>query len=118
MTPETLFRRFKIYCMVQCLIYALVTILGIAILVRPPEVLELERAPALVLGLMFLLLGLSFFFLSYLGLHLPRRPGAWLVGLVLICLGITNFLLMPFSAFLLRSWRKEEMQAWFGRNPS
>lgn len=118
MNPERVMSRFRLYCKIQCLVYLAVAAIGVVILAGPPAILELEKTPALILGAVFLAMGLFFLFLSSLGLYLPQRPGAWVIGLVLLCLGVTNLILLPFSMILLRSWRKPEMEAWFGRNPS
>ncbi|MAS95091.1 MAG: hypothetical protein CMO55_17995 [Verrucomicrobiales bacterium] len=118
MTPERVFSRFRLYCRIQCLVYLLVGVVGIVILAGPPAILEMEKTPALVLGGIFLAMGLFFLFLFSMGLNLPQRPGAWVIGLVLIFLGVTNLILVAFAMSLLRSWRKPEMEAWFGRNPS
>jgi hypothetical protein len=47
---------------------------------------------------------------------MPRRPWAWIFGLVLICIGLTSLCCLPVAIPLLLSWLKPETKSYFGRN--
>ncbi len=115
--PKTIFW-FRIYCGLLAFLYLLVTAGGIAFLVIPAETLEMARTEAVVIGSLFIAMGLVFFIMTFLGLFLPQRPGGWIYGLVLICIGLTSAVFLPICIPLLLFWLKQPVQAWFGRNPS
>ena len=122
LNPETLnpepapVRRFRTYCVLLCIFHLLVAAAGIALFFLPSEAMELDRPIAVVLGITTLFLGLFVAALAWIGLHMPRRPGAWTWYLILLCLGITSVVLVPLAAPLLFAWKRPEVQAWFGRN--
>ena len=109
-------RRFRVYCALLCLVHLLVAAAGIALFFLPAEAMELDRPILVVLGSVTLLLGLFVAALAWIGLHMPRRPGAWTWGQILLLLGITSLVLVPLAVPLLLSWKKPEVQSWFGRN--
>ena len=48
---------------------------------------------------------------------LPKRPWTWILGIVLIGLGLTSCLTLPFCIPLLLYWFKPENQIFFGKQP-
>ena len=118
MEPPKTIRWFRYLCCFLLLQYIVVSCAGIAFLVIPAERFDLEEAPATVIGILCLLVGVFFSFVISLGLHLPRRPGAWAIGFVLLCLGITNILALPFAAAVMHFWKKPDVREWFEGNPS
>lgn len=109
-------RRFRTYCVLLCVLHLLVAVAGVALFFLPAEAMELGRPVVIVLGITTLFLGLFVAALAWIGLHMPRRPGAWTWSLILLCLGITSVVLVPLALPLLLAWKKPEVQAWFGRN--
>lgn len=49
------------------------------------------------------------------GLFLPRRPWAWVVGMVMIAFGLSSICTIPAAIALMVFWTKPECQTWFGR---
>jgi hypothetical protein len=105
---------FKAYSAFLTLLYLAVIVYG-AFMASRPAVFEMPEGFGRFFGLALAVLGLAFAIGFGAGLFLPRRPWAWVYGLVLICIGLTGCTL-PFSAALLFFWIKPETQAWFGRN--
>jgi len=104
---------FKIYIGLNALMYIAIAGLLAALAILAPESLAEELGPA------FLLLGIAGFciilaVLYLVALFFPRRPWAWVYDLVLICLGFTGCLTIPFSIALLVFWIKPEAKHWFG----
>ncbi|MEM9280917.1 MAG: hypothetical protein AAGA96_03760 [Verrucomicrobiota bacterium] len=115
--PATI-KWFRIYCVVLAALYVLVAALGVAILALPPEKLQMGKQESVAAGGLFIVMGLVFFLLVLPGLFLPPRPGGWIYGLVLICIGLTSVLFLPICIPLLIFWLKPPVQFWFGRNLS
>ncbi len=109
---------FRAYCGLLSLLYLALAGLGIAMLVTPPEQMEMDNFESTMFGTMVLVLGILFFLPTLLGYFLPPRPGGWVIGFALILMGITTVVLLPVSVILLLFWKKPPVQAWFGRNVS
>jgi len=104
---------YKVYVVVNVLMYLAVAALLGVIAVFAPDKLEHEVGPAI-----FLLVGAGacvLFAIAYsLSLFFPRRPWAWVCDLVVICLGFTGCFTLPFSVALLIFWIRPEAKSWFG----
>ncbi len=87
--------------------------LGAWMLRSPPET-DLEITAAL--GRLYLACGLSLAAACAGAAFLPRRPWAWVAGLVLIGIGITSCCLLPAAIPLMIGWIRPEVQTWFGRD--
>ena len=116
-TPATILW-FRAYCALLSLLYLGLAGLGVAILVVPPEQIEMESLEANLFGTMVLVMGILFFLPTLLGFFLPPRPGGWVIGFGLILMGVTTVILLPMSILLLLFWKKPAVQTWFGRNVS
>lgn len=116
-TPATVLR-FRFFCVLLCLLYFIVGAIGLAVLFLPEGSGGLDRLTLRLLGVLVFLVGILFLALSFIGLHMPRRPGAWTYNRFLLFLGISSILLMPFSLVLLNAWIKPEVLDWYGINPS
>lgn len=104
---------FKAYAAFLALLYLAVIAFGVFVATHPAE-MEVSEEFGRVFGLTIAALGLAFALGFAAGLFLPRRPWAWVYGLVLICIGL-NGCTLPFSAALLFFWIRPDAQAWFGR---
>jgi hypothetical protein len=106
---------FKVYSAGMALIYLATLALSSIFFLLSPEDLEMSRFEAMMLGT--LLGGLGFVLLVvYLAVFfLPRRPWVWTYDLVLIAIGFTSCLTLPFSLPLLIFWLKPEVKQHFGR---
>ena len=106
-------RRFRLFCILLCILYFIVTCVGIIALTGPPEKFSLDKTSATLFGVLFVFIGPLFFFLAYVGLHMPQRPGAWTFNRFLLFLGISSIILMPLALSLLTAWVKPDVLAWY-----
>ena len=104
---------FKVYLVLNALMYIAVAGLLGAIALLAPDFLEEELGPAvLLLAIAGFCVLLAIVYL--VALFFPLRQWAWVYDLVLICLGFTGCLTLPFSIALLIFWIKPEVKNWFG----
>jgi hypothetical protein len=106
---------FKVYCVAMALLYLLTMGLSAIFFLMDPEDLDMSRIEAMVMGSMLAGLGFVLLLMFIAGLVLPRRPWVWIYDVVLIGLGMTSCLTLPFCIPLLIYWLKPEAKAWFGR---
>lgn len=109
------FMWYRIYCGFLCFIYLLLTAAGIFLAVAQPATREQTPEESLIIGIVYAVLGIIFFLIFVIALFLPRKPYNWIVGIVLIALGMTSCCFLPFLVPLLIYWIKPETQAFFGR---
>jgi drug/metabolite transporter (DMT)-like permease len=90
-------------------------VLGIVFLAFEPTGRDMSAEEARVMGVVFIVMGLALTVPFAIGPFLPRKPGAWVFGLVLICLGLTSVCCLPATIPLLIHWIKPETKNYFGR---
>ncbi len=115
--PRTIFW-FRLYCKVLCFFYLLLTAAGIYLLILPQGPIGTDPMTAQIIGAVVIALGLFYFAATFLGLHMPRRPGAWNYSFALILLGFTSVIFLPFGVFLMIHWQRPEIRDYYGVNPS
>ncbi len=98
------------------LLYLLVVGFGAWVTIVQPETRQYEQDELAVLGMLYIIFGTVLFLISTAALFLPAKPYNWIVGLVLICLGMTSCCFVPFLIPLLLYWIKPETKAFFGRS--
>lgn len=108
------YRWFVIYCVCMALLYLVTAGMGIVFLFIEPDQ-DMSEVEARVMGVMFLILGLVFFVPYALAPFLPRKSWVWILGLVLICIGLTSACCLPACVPLLIFWLKPEMKDFYGR---
>src|SRR5918995_5390773 len=113
-TPPV-YKWFVAYCIVMALLYLTLAVMGIVFGFIEPD-REMSAAEAKVMGAVFLILGLVFFVPYAVAPFLPRQSWVWVLGLVLICIGLTSACCLPACIPLLIFWLKPEMKAFYGRN--
>lgn len=106
---------FKVYCGLLCFTYLLVLLLSIPFLMGVIPRDEMPPTMAVLMGLVFLVLGFALFIACLLPFFLPPKPWVWIYDLVIICLGLTSACFMVFSIPLLIFWLKPEARRYFGR---
>lgn len=107
---------YRIYLAILTVLYAAVSVLGVVLVVVKPESRLYEPSEVLLLGGLYAVLGAIFFIIFAAALFLPPKPYNWIVGIVLICVGMTSCCFLPICVPLLIYWIKPETKAFFGRN--
>lgn len=115
--PQTILW-FRRYCIVLCVFYALLAGAGGYLLLFPRQAIGPDPFLVRILGGLSLLLGVFYFVATFLGLHMPRRPGAWNYCFALILLGFTSVIFLPFGVFLMMRWQRPEIREYYRENPS
>ena len=112
-TPPV-YRWYVVYCIVMALLYLTTAAMGVVFMFVEPD-RDMSAAEAKLMGTVFLILGLAFFVPYALAPFLPRQSWVWVLGLVLICIGLTSLCCLPVCIPLLISWLKPEMKTFYGR---
>ena len=105
---------YTAYCLTfACLFLFLVVIAFIALLTEPEGNDPPEDKITIA---MFAGVGLLFALPYAAGPFLPRKKWAWVLGIVLICIGMSNALCLPVAIPLLIWWLKAETKAYYNAN--
>ena len=115
-TPPV-YKWFVAYSICMALLYLVTAGMGIVFMVMEPDA-EMSAAEAKIMGVVCLILGLVFFVPYAAAPFLPRQSWVWVLGLVLICIGLTSACCLPVCIPLLIFWLKPEMKAFYGRTLS
>jgi hypothetical protein len=113
-TTPSVYKWYVVYCIFMALLYLATAAVGIVFLFVEPD-REMSAAEAKIMGSVFIILGLVFFVPYALAPFLPRKSWVWVLGLVLICIGLTSTCCLPACIPLLIFWLKPEMKAFYGR---
>jgi hypothetical protein len=92
---------FVVYCILMCLIFALVMLLGYTG--------QLNAHP------IYPNTSLVFFIIYLIAIFLRPSPGAWVYDLVLICFGMVACCCLPIALPLFIFWINPETKSYFGR---
>jgi len=106
---------YRVYCAVLVILYLSVTAAGIALAVFQPEIPDYKPQELLIMGIVYALVGAFFFLVFVVALFLPPKPYNWIVGIVMMAIGMTSCCFLPFVIPLFVFWIKPETQAFFGR---
>jgi SNF family Na+-dependent transporter len=112
--PQTIIW-FRVYSIFLALVYVACIAGGAFFLTLDPSEAEMPETWIAVFGSLFILMSLIFAIGFGLGAFLPPKPWAWVYGMVLICIGMTSALFLPFCIPLLIFWLKDPVNEWFGR---
>lgn len=115
-TGRKTFFWYRVYCGAMTALYALVAAVGVFLAAAAPSIPDQRPEETLIIGIVYAALGLIFMAVYGIALFLPRKPYNWIVGLVMMALGMTSCCLLPFLIPLLIFWVKPETKAYFGRN--
>lgn len=109
-------RWYVAYCVLMALVYLACAVGGGFLAFFPFAFMrEAELTQFRLQGGIMLLMGTLFLAVFAAAPFLPKKPWNWIVGMVLICLGLTSCCFMPISIPLLIQWLKPEVKAFFGR---
>src|SRR5688500_5267307 len=95
---------FKVYAAVLAVTYLGLAAASLIFFLGDPVELGTSREGALVIGVLFLLMGLVLFGVFSLPLIVTPRPWLWTYALVLICIGMTSACFIPACVPLLIFW--------------
>jgi hypothetical protein len=115
-TGRKTFFWYRVYCAVLALLYLVVIGLGAALLVYQPTTPQYSPQEIIIMGWAYAILGVIFFTLFAVALFLPPKPYNWIVGIVMMAIGMTSCCFIPFLIPLIIYWVKPETKAFFGRN--
>ena len=108
------YKWFVAYCIFMAVLYLIAAVMGIVFLFIDPSP-EMTAAEAKILGAVMLIIGLVFCVPYAAAPFLPRQSWVWVLGIVLICIGLTSACCLPACIPLLIFWLKPEMKAFYGR---
>ena len=104
---------FVAYCVMMALMFVLLVVMGVVYLFVSPAELDMPAAEAKLMSITFIVLGLVFAVPYAAAPFLPRRRWAWILGVVLICLGMMSTCCLPAAIPLLVFWVKRENSDYF-----
>lgn len=109
-------RWYVAYCVLMALVYlAFAAVGGFLLFYQFAFMREAELTQIRMQGGVMLAMGALFLSVFAAAPFLPKKPWNWIVGMILICLGLTSCCFMPISIPLLIQWLKPEVKAFFGR---
>jgi hypothetical protein len=111
--PPKVWKWYIAYCGVMALMYLIVFILAFVFLLADPRELDMGPAEAKIMGAVFAVMGLTLLIPYAAAPFLPKKPWAWIVGIVLICIGMTSACCLPAAIPLLIFWLKPENKRFF-----
>ncbi|MEM0970128.1 MAG: hypothetical protein AAGJ31_12295 [Verrucomicrobiota bacterium] len=116
--PPRVVMWFKIYAGFLAFLFLIVTAVGIVFFTPAMAGMEeeLDGMPPMVLGFVYVIMGVPLFLVSILPFFLKNRPWVWIYNLVLICLGMSGCTIV-FAVPLLIFWIKPEVKVYYGREP-
>ena len=106
---------YRMYCSALVVLYLVLAVIG-AVAIAGSYGANVENPRDAFNGGVFLLVVggiLAVFFL--VGVILPPKPSSWILGIVLIALGMTSICFLPLTLPLLFFWIKPETRKYFGR---
>lgn len=112
-TGRKTFLWYRVYCVAMALLYLFVVGMGL-FLVFLPETSN-TREIDMITGAAYAVVGVIFLLAYSVAAMLPRKSYNWIVGIVVIALGLTSCCFLPATVPLLIFWLKPETKAYFGR---
>jgi lipopolysaccharide export LptBFGC system permease protein LptF len=105
---------YRVYCGVLAALYALIAVMGLFISYMAPG-MGAEATENMFLGLVYAVVGTIFFAVFLVASILPPKPYNWIVGIIMIAIGMTSCCMWPAVIPLLIYWIKPETREFFGR---
>lgn len=113
------FAWYRIFCGLVALTSLVPALIGLlAIINNGSNPTPKEQNDAIEGGIILIVYGLFYFIPFILALVLPRKPGHWIFGMVLIALSSISCIFLPFAIPLLFYWVKPETRAYLKLNQS
>lgn len=117
-TARKTFFWYRVYCASLAVLYLVVAGFGIVLTTVPLETRRYEQDELVLMGIIYVILGAVFFVVFAVAFFLPPKPYNWIVGIVMLAIGMASCCLWPATIPLLIYWIKPETQAFFGRKQS
>ena len=114
-TGRKTFFWYRVYCVSLAALYALVATFGLIVAYLQPATNNQSAEESLIMGLIYAILGTIFFAIFLVASILPPKPYNWIVGIVMIAIGMSSCCTWPAVIPLLIYWIKPETREFFGR---
>jgi hypothetical protein len=115
-TGSRTFFWYRVYCGSLAALYAMLAAMGLFIAYFAPAMERGSAEENVIMGLIYAILGTVFFAVFLIASVLPPKPYNWIVGIVMIAIGMTSCCTWPAVIPLLIYWIKPETRKFFGRN--
>lgn len=115
-TGQKTFFWYRVYAGLMALLYLFVCAVGAFLLFVPIESGDFSRGETIMIAGINIALGSTFLIVFAVAFFLPPKPYNWIVGIVMIAIGLTSCCTWPATVPLLIYWFKPETKAFFGRN--
>lgn len=106
---------FKVYAAFLAAIYLAVAAVSLVFFLTDPIKLEISKNEAVLIGILFLALGLLLAVASVIPIFARPRPWSWVYAVILICMGMTSACFLPVCIPLLIFWLKPDVKAYYGK---
>jgi preprotein translocase subunit Sss1 len=106
---------YRIYCGAMTMLYLAVAVMGVVLVTVQPDTQEYSAEETMIMGFVYAALGAVFFAIYLVALLLPPKSYNWIVGIIMIAIGMTSCCLWPAVIPMLIYWLKPETKAFFGR---
>jgi hypothetical protein len=105
----------NLYCAAMAALYGLFAVGGVLMMIFRQHLVDETNSPGelLIVGLVFVIMGLGLAAPFAVAPFLARRRWVWVLHLVLIAVGMTSCACLPVTVPLLVFWIRPETQAWF-----
>ena len=114
-TARKTFFWYRVYCVVVAFLSLAVAALGVFLIFVPVEPGLEQPEQFRLIGAMYAAFGIASFVIFAVAALLPPKPYNWVVGIVMLALGMSSCCLWPAVIPLLIYWVKPETQAFLGR---
>ena len=101
------------YCVAMAFLYFVTVVMGLIMLLTGPTGPDVDPVENKIISFIFIGMGLALLIPFAAGPLLPRRRWAWVVGLVLIVIGMTSMCCLPVAIPLLIWWIKPETKEYY-----
>ena len=102
-----------VYVILMMILYALVSVLGGALMIFAEQIaedpdFEMQPGEALVMGIVYAILGVGLFAMYAVGLFWRRGMGGWVYNIILIAIGLTSCCSWPLTIPILIFWIRDK----------
>lgn len=111
-TPPV-YKWYVAYCIAMAVLYVIVAVMGGILLTMDPVRSGQDAATVKVQATIMIAIGIPLIFIFGCAPFLPKKPWAWITGIVLLALGMTSCCCLPAAIPLLIFWLKPECREFF-----